>query len=321
MTAPRLVPLLILFALLASPLVAPATAQDSLVRTDVYEGVEFRWFVANETTASTMDAEPIANGSRGNDHAFLLGVTPLANGTHANATWSVDVTFEFGPGIEATILSASRANLTNTSSVVIPVPFHVNETAVAAPVAIGFSANLTRFDSDGNATALGTITGSVIFTIVEPAVVLPPPGPIPTEPTNWPLIIGGGAAVVAVGGGAVVLYRRSQRPKVQPRSRVLQEMQLEQRMEKLEKKQETSEEAREEIQEIQEQIRATEQVRVRNRDYMITEAKRDDIVKQIGLLRKRKEMGGLTEHQFNKMMEKKEAALEAAERELENFDE
>ncbi len=302
---------LAILAILAGTSVLPAAVGASEVPSESeHAGVSFTWFVAD---AGAPDV-PVVNATRGDSLVYTVILAANATAALTNDSYTANVTFEFGPGFETPGPRVMAKSFTNVTNATFTIPFTVNASAIEAPVALGYSVNLSRVAADGNVTFLGEFAESSILEIVPVPGVVPPPTPV--APVNWPIVVGAGAAVVALGGGAYALYRRTSRPKVKPRSRVLQEMKLEQRMEKLEKRAEVSEDAREEIAEIKEQIRSVEKGRERNREVMILEAKRDDVLKQITLLEKRRDMGGLTELQFNKMVEKKKLALAEAEREL-----
>ncbi|HWG90170.1 MAG TPA: hypothetical protein VNZ52_04895, partial [Candidatus Thermoplasmatota archaeon] len=143
----------------------------------------------------------------------------------------------------------------------------------------------------------------------------------PVDPgTNWVQIALIAGAVLVLGGGGYALLARRKKPTAAPRSQTLQRIEMERQIERLEKKAEEDPEAAAQVEALKQEQREQELVRQKSRERMIVEAKRDDALKSIDLLKKRREAGQLTELQFNKMMEKKTEQLEALERELSEMD-
>lgn len=163
-------------------------------------------------------------------------------------------------------------------------------------------------DLDANATSNGTLAAQ--FLVTAPGPVLPDPG------TPWALILLVAGAVLLVGGAGYAVAQRRRRPKVAPRSRALQQIEAERRLERLDERAEDNPEAAAEAQAIREELRTQEAARQKSRELMILEAKREDALKSMDLLRKRRETGQLTELQFTKMMEKKQQQYEGIEREI-----
>jgi hypothetical protein len=124
--------------------------------------------------------------------------------------------------------------------------------------------------------------------------------------------VGGGAALLVVLGVVVYgLRQRSVRRRMNEgprRSQVMREMALEQEL--------TRAKDPERAAEIKAEIRQQEQVREKRRELQILEAKRADVLKTMDLLRKRHEAGGLTKHQYDTMLAKRQADLERIEREI-----
>lgn len=144
--------------------------------------------------------------------------------------------------------------------------------------------------------AFGTITLSVV--VVAPQ----PPGLLPTW--AWFVI---GAAVLAAGGFAVQRARKRQ-VRVAPRSRTLQELQVEDKAEKVSPKRQA------EVEAARQEVETREAERLAVRENSILDAKRNDILRSIELMKQRHERGELTAFQYQKLKEKKEAQLAELER-------
>ena len=178
----------------------------------------------------------------------------------------------------------------------------------AGPASYNFTVEVYREDADGNATLLGTATGGGAVQVASVVVDQPPVG----LPTSY--LVAGGAAVVV--GGAAALYAMRQRRErrimnqAPRRSQVMREMELERELEKVQEKEP------ERAAEIKEEIRAQEVVREKRRELQILEAKRADVLKTMDLLRKRHETGGLTKHQYDNMVAKKQQDLTRIEAEI-----
>lgn len=172
-----------------------------------------------------------------------------------------------------------------------------------------YNFTVESYQTDANGTVLlGTASGSGTVRIVTPGV----DGPAPGIPTTY-LLAGG--AVVVVGAGAAVFAMKQRREKrlmnqAPRRSQVMREMELEREMEKVAAKDPEA------AQEIRQEIRVQEQVREKRRELQILEAKRADVLKGMDLLRKRHEAGGLTKHQYDNMVAKKQQDLQRIEAEI-----
>jgi hypothetical protein len=191
----------------------------------------------------------------------------------------------------------------------------------SAPVALNATAPAN--ESDANATQSGanetqpasnatasvtTLSGGGVVPIL--AVVVPTPAPL--VPT--PYLVGGGVVLlVAVAIGAYAVRERNLKRRMQGekrRSQVMREMELEKELERVEEKQPEKAAA------IKQEIRQQEVVREKRRELQILEAKRADVLKNMDLLRKRHEMGGLSKLQFDNMIKKREADLAKIEAEI-----
>lgn len=156
------------------------------------------------------------------------------------------------------------------------------------------------YDETPNGTVLvasGPGTGMI--------VVSAPAGP----PVLWLIV---GATLLVVGGGALAysVRQRAIRRRMMgaPRSQVMRERELDERIEKAK--------APEQVEQIQQEIRREETVRVQRRELQILAAKRADAIKTLDLLQKRHESGGLTKLQYDHMAAKKRAELERIEAEI-----
>lgn len=169
-----------------------------------------------------------------------------------------------------------------------------------------YTFTVESYRTDANGTVLlGTATGGGTVRVSQPVIA-------PGLPVTY-LVAGG--AVVVVGAGAAIFamrQRREQRLMNQAprRSQVMREMELEREMEKV------AEKDPEAAQEIRQELRVQEQVREKRRELQILEAKRADLQKGMDLLRKRHEAGGLTKHQYDTMVAKRQQDLQRIEAEI-----
>jgi hypothetical protein len=196
---------------------------------------------------------------------------------------------------------APAPNATNAS---FSIPFSIPSNA-SGNASYGFT--LTVHGAGENATAiLATLSGAGDVQVQAPAPVA-----APRIPTSW-LIGGGILLLVAVAAGAYSVRERRLRARMrgQARSQVMREMELEQKLEKARAKDPGQAAA------IQQEIRQQETVREKRRELQILEAKRADVLKNMDLLRKRHETGGLSKLQFDNMMAKRQADLSKIEAEI-----
>lgn len=196
-------------------------------------------------------------------------------------------------------VTLSVANATATAGAAADVRFLSIPFTLAGNATAGVrsaAANLTLLR---NATVSESKTSAWTFEIA--------PAASPAPGTNWPLLAGVGA-LVAAGAVGVYAVTRKRQVKAAPRSSALQQMELEKRIEKAK--------APEEVEALKEEAAAAERERAVSREAQIVEAKIRDVRTGLDRLKQRLDAGQLTRLQYDKMREKREAELEALEREL-----
>jgi hypothetical protein len=204
------------------------------------------------------------------------GMTLTGSGTFETGNITGDDTrgpFHLGSGIDFAVNEGFEGTRT----------FTVNATV--------FEANTTQRNGTGNETVNVTTWERVDAASLSYDLDVKKPAP-PPDGLPW-LVIGG---LVAAGGalaaGGAYVYRRRQGPRAPRRSQALQELEAEDD---------------EEVQQQVEQERAEER---KSRELRILEAKAEDHQEGIERARKRLEEGELTEHQFERIKERKEEALQ-----------
>ncbi len=247
-----------------------------------------------------------ANVTAGTNGTLDLALDLHENGTY-NATWTVtgdgNVEVLDVGGFETGNLTVTNAT-GDTPEYASSLSFHVPEGSTGTA---SFTVNVTLHEAqERNGTGNGTTNTTTVWAEVgsgtlNPTVdiVQPPTPPAgPDEDPNWLLIGAVGAVVAASAVGGYALYKRRQEPLAPRRSRALQELEAEQ-----ERKPDARAEAMEEAREAQEQAQ-------QSREVQILEAKAEDHQRGIDLARKRLDQGEITEHQFQRIKERKEEALE-----------
>lgn len=160
-----------------------------------------------------------------------------------------------------------------------------------------------------NTTLLGNTTGLGVVSFQTGTIAIPPPVIEPPFPTTLVALLVGGAVLIAGGAGVISMQRKREKARMNRaprRSSVLREEALERAA--LKKPEQHAA--------VVQEIRQQEQVRERRRELQILDAKKADALKTIDLLKKRREAGGLTEHQYNTMAAKKQADLQRIEQEI-----
>lgn len=189
-----------------------------------------------------------------------------------------------------------------------------DSTAFTAPAEEGnasytFTVEVYDEADDGNVTLVGSGSGEGVVLVQAAEAPIPPSAT--RIPRTWLIA---GIALLVLGGGAAAYAARQRsirrRMKGAPRSQVMREMELEQKLERAKTKDP------EQAVVIQKEIRQAEQVREKRRELQILEAKRADALKTLDLLKKRHESGGLTKLQYDNMAAKKQADLARIEAEI-----
>lgn len=137
-----------------------------------------------------------------------------------------------------------------------------------------------------------------------------PVGAGPGGPSMTTLVAVAAVGVAATGLGAWMLLRRRQ-VRAAPRSSVLQQAEMEKKLEKAK--------APEEKAAIKAEMRQVEAERSLTREAQIVEAKIADVRKGLDRLKERHDAGQLTQHQYDQMRSKRESQLEDLEREMERL--
>jgi len=233
----------------------------------------------------------------------------------------VNVTTEFGPA-SFVLDNAADAPEWDAASAPLTAIAAVNTTS-----SYTFSIDVLEV-RDANATLVSTSSGSGTFSIVVPYVA-----PAPVEPgLPLGLIIGAAAAIVVVGGGATLAVRRKQAAEratmnrtATRRSQALREETVEKKLAKVGKLETSKREAdvvqaQEIRQQVEVEIRQEEKQREVRRERQILEAKKTDVLKTMDLLKKRHEMGGITEHQYKTMLAKRQVDLDKIEADIAQMD-
>lgn len=130
------------------------------------------------------------------------------------------------------------------------------------------------------------------------------------SPPNY-LLLAGLAVLLAAGAVGGFLVFRKRQVKAAPRSSVLQQAEMERKLEKAK--------APEEKAAIQAEMRQVEAERSLTREAQIVEAKMADVRKGLDRLKERHDAGQLTQHQYDQMRSKRESQLEDLEREMERL--
>lgn len=212
--------------------------------------------------------------------SYRISVT--SGSTSRNLTWSANLSVE--PTIRLPLIApaSDTPNFTVVADVLVE---RANGT------------NVTRLASD---------TISLTVPVVTPA---PTGDPTTTPRPPTPVWVWALAAVVLL---AVVPFAvqkaRKRQVKVAPRSRTLSELQVEDKAEKASPKRAA------EVEAARQEVAAREAERLAQRESSILDAKRNDILRSIELMKQRHERGELTAFQFQKLKEKKEAQLAELER-------
>lgn len=252
------------------------------------------WAWTTEPDGDTLEDtfEPNASG----DVVVGYRDMPGRGNTTYNATVQVeapaDVTLEGNATYET-------GNFTGTDDAG---PFHL---AGRTPFALGdvegtrtFTVNVTVYEAnttevnstDGNGTRNVTTWEHVEDASLEYDVTVKAPPTGPPEGPPWLLIAG--AVVAAAAAGGTYVYRRRQGPIAPRRSQALQELEAE------------------DDEEFEQQVQEERVAERKSRELRILEAKADDHRQGIERARQRLEEGELTEHQFERIKERKEGALE-----------
>lgn len=287
------VPLLVAPGAAASGISPPQQAQ----KFDL-SGRQVSHWVSNATELVNASAAALQSIAPGSDATLWVGVVVDRQDTNASRlVFFVNV-------------SSAQLAFTNTSAelnrsfegVVTSEEFHYASFAFRAANTLpnasasytvsveGFAVNAT-----GNWTKLGAAVGTGQLTI--DSVAASAPVGIPT----WAYYAGGAGLLLVVG---VIVYSARQRNlrtrmRGDTRSQALREAELE----------ELARKKPEQAAVIKQEIRQQETVREKRRELQILEAKRADIEKNMGLLKKRHEMGALSKLQYDQMVAKKQAEL------------
>ncbi|HLE96732.1 MAG TPA: hypothetical protein VI997_05110 [Candidatus Thermoplasmatota archaeon] len=242
---------------------------------------------------------PASNVTPGAEMALHVTGRALGNGTYRVAV--DDIRIASGVLVAALAIdppptTAAFSNATGPATVAV---------AFAAPSLPGTASVTVTLVVLENATALQNATEVARKEVASTfLVVAPAPPPAPGVPV-WVWAIG---TVVVLGAGAAVLRFRKRQVKVAPRSRTLQELEVETKAEKARPKDAAT------IAAEYEAVQKKEAERLATREASILDAKRADIRKSIDLARQRHERGELSAFQFQKLKENKEKQLAELER-------
>ena len=275
----RLIPLLVLALLLAPGALAGHTdgAQSAQVVGPVRIGYRFEGGDGSHT---------FANGTNVTVRFFL---EPLDNGTYrvaiARLGETANVTGTATPGADP---------LANSVTTTFVAHGPAGDTVIAL-----FAAEVHRLD---NGTAAYIDRGNLEVSF---AIIAPTPPPVTGFPAWAWYVVGALVLLIAL---VVVQKARKRQVRVAPRSRTLQELQVEDKAEK------TSARRAAEVEAARQEVEAREAERLAQRENSIVDAKRQDILRSIELMKQRRERGELTEFQFQKLKEKKEAQLAELDR-------
>lgn len=296
---------IVALALAAAPLVlgSGASPPEGATRMDVGTRTAYHW-IGNATEPDAPPATSLAPGAAG-----ALRVAALMDRQAENATaivWEIAATsptLAFEPA-NAT-LRKEYGNVSTSEA------FHFAALNFSAPTLDGTYAYTVTFTSfaeeNGTLRQLASASGDGALIVGSAEAPLP----APAIPRTWLLA---GLAALLVGGGAAAyaVRQRSIRRRMTgaPRSQVMREAELEQRLEKAKAKDPEAAVV------IQQEIRRAEEVREKRRELQILEAKRADALKTLELLKKRHEGGGLTKLQYDNMAAKKQQDLARIEAEI-----
>lgn len=268
--------------LIASPLALAQEGKPVIPPADAAEVVVGNYTLTYWTTPAGVELAPGGNGS-------LYFQLSAANNTTIT-------------GVNATLTSGMLA-FANASISFVP------ETANATTTFFGSIFNVSAL-AEGNASYSFNVTTNETSLLGEglvpiATVVVAPVAPLFPTSYYW---IGGGVLLLAIALGAYSARQRAVKKRMRGRTRssTMQELELEERAEK----------KPEQAAQIKQEIRAQETVREKRRELQILEAKRADVHKNMDLLKKRHDMGGLSKLQYDNMIAKRKAELAKIEADI-----